>query len=257
MACAEILTVGSELVEGSRVDTNAAWLARSLTKLGFKVNRICSVGDETRAIQKVIEESLKRGPKLLVLTGGLGPTPDDKTSEALARATRRKLVLDNEALELISASYKRLHGKGLVKSSRISAPRRKMALIPRGARPLPNPVGTAPALELKHGRTLVYCLPGVPAEMRSIFLKFVRPALQATGKPMATVEVVAEGIDESSLAPALKRLSRNFRVEVRSYPSGVGVGGRVRVMLVSPSLTELKKAKRVLEQSIRYLKRRT
>jgi len=244
MPTAEILTIGSELIDGFRTNTNATWLARELTGIGIRVTQITSVGDVLGDVAAAVRGALARSPDVLIITGGLGPTIDDRTSEALARATRRKLVLDPTALEIVKLSYGRMHARGLVLRKGLSSARRKMALIPDGATALPNPVGTAPGIQLKQGKTSIICLPGVPAEMRAIFTKYVRGDLiKLSGRALHHVSIDVRGIDEATLAPFLEQLKKKFRrLDVRSYPSGKGMKGRIKVMLVASTSAEAKDA---------------
>ncbi|KUO39326.1 MAG: hypothetical protein AVW06_04125 [Hadesarchaea archaeon DG-33-1] len=250
MPTAEILTIGSELIEGLRTNTNATWLARRLTSAGIQVTQITSVADIVDDVVDVIRSALARMPNVLIITGGLGPTIDDRTCEAVALATRRKLVLSPAALRIVELSYKQMHARGLVRRKGLSSARRKMAYTPRGAIALPNPVGTAPGIQLKQEKTLIICLPGVPAEMRAIFKKHVHKNLmKLSGQVQHRVSINVQGIDEATLAPLLERLARKFRgLDVRSYPSGKGIRGRIGVLLVSPTAAEVKDAKETLNK---------
>lgn len=244
MATAEILTIGSELIDGLRTDTNATWLAKELTNLGIKVAQITSVGDIVEDVAGAVQAALARLPDLLIITGGLGPTIDDRTSEALARATRRNLVLNPAALEIVKMGYARGHARGLVLHRWLTSARKKMAFLPSGATALPNPVGTAPGIQIKQGKTSIICLPGVPAEMRAIFKRYVSDdlvKLNVQAKQRVSIEV--RGIEESTLAPLFNRLSKKFRrLDVRSYPSVRGERGRVKVILVATNAAEVKEA---------------
>lgn len=246
MSTAEILTIGSELTEGLRQNTNAAWLAEKLTSGGVWVTRITSVGDDSGQIAEAVRETIGRKPDLLVVTGGLGPTPDDKTIEAVAKAVGSELAIDKEALKLVEESYSRMHAQGLVKNRKLTESRRKMARLPKGAKPLSNPVGAAPGVQLKRDETLVTCLPGVPAEMQAIYEQHVKSALpQIGGQKRLTAEITVKSGDESVLAPLFAKLARKFpTVEVRSYPSK----GEVRIMLVSTTDGEVKAAKKALSE---------
>lgn len=256
MATAEILTIGSELIDGLRTDTNATWLAQELTNMGIRVAQITSVGDIVKDVAAAIRGTLARFPNLLIITGGLGPTIDDRTSEALARATRRNLVLNSAALEIVKVGYARRHARGLALNKWLASARKKMAFLPRGATALPNPVGTAPGIKIKKGKTLIICLPGVPAEMRAIFIKYVRDdliKLNLKGKKRVSIEV--RGIEESTLAPLFNRLSKKFRrLDVRSYPSVKGKRSRVKVMLVAPTAAEAKKCKTTFNSWLKKLR---
>ncbi|RLG55323.1 MAG: competence damage-inducible protein A, partial [Thermoproteota archaeon] len=101
----EIITVGNELLDGTVVNTNAAWLAKRISELGFVVRRYTAVGDDIGEIASAIREAIKRGADWIVLSGGLGPTFDDKTLEAVAYALGRKLELNSEALDMVRRKY--------------------------------------------------------------------------------------------------------------------------------------------------------
>jgi nicotinamide-nucleotide amidase len=255
MLNAEIISLGNELIEGLRTNTNATWLARELTRLGIRVARITCVGDEQEEIKAVIREALARGPKVLIITGGLGATPDDRTREALALALRRRLFLSSAALKLLESSYRCPGSPRSIERAGVARAKRKMANIPRGAIPLPNPVGLAPGIKLRHGETLIFCLPGVPAEAKAIFQTSVRRDLsELGGKLRCSRTVLVEGIDETTLAPLLEGLARAFpSVDVRSYPSWKGTKSRIKIMLVAPTEEEVKAAAEFFESSLRNL----
>jgi nicotinamide-nucleotide amidase len=256
MATAEILTIGNELIDGLRTDTNATWLAKKLTNLGIRVAQITSVGDIVEDVAAAIRGALARLPDVLIITGGLGPTIDDRTSEGLARATRHNLVLNPAALKIVKMSYARGHARGLVLRKWLTSARKKMAFLPNGATALPNPVGIAPGIQIRQGKTLIICLPGVPAEMRAIFTKYVRDdlvKLNMQAKQRVSIEV--RGIEESTLAPLFNRLSKKFpRLDVRSYPSVKGIRGRVKVILVAPTAAEAKDAETTFNAWLKKLR---
>ena len=256
MATAEILTIGNELIDGLRTDTNATWLAKKLTKLGIRVAQITFVGDIVKDVAAAIRGALARFPDVIIITGGLGPTIDDRTSEGLARATRHNLVLNPAALDIVKMSYARVHTQGLVLRKWLTSARKKMAFIPNGATALPNPVGTAPGIQIRQGKTLIICLPGVPAEMRAIFTKYVRDdlvKLNRQEKQRVTIDV--RGIEESTLAPLFNRLSKKFpRLDVRSYPSVKGIRARVKVILVAPTAAEAKDAETTFNAWLKKLR---
>jgi molybdenum cofactor synthesis domain-containing protein len=252
MPTAEILTVGSELTEGAKTNTNATWLAKKITNEGVQVTRITSVSDEPEHIIAAVKEGLTRKPNLLITTGGLGPTPDDKTLGALAQATGRRLSLDQNALALVRKSYSRMRTEGLIKSKKITPAREKMAYLPKGAKSLSNPVGAAPGVQLKCGGTLIICLPGVPAEMRAIFNQHVKGELPEIGERVkSSAELSFRDADESSLAPLLSQLPQKFPgIEVRSYPSK----NRVRIVIVAASTKKARAAKEALSKLVRELR---
>lgn len=249
METSEILTVGDELLEGYRTNTNAAWLAEKLTELGVDVRRITTVRDSVNEISKAVKEALKRNPDLLIVTGGLGPTPDDKTLESIAKAIGANLTLNKQALEFVKENYSRMQSQGIVEKKELTKPREKMAYLPRGARPLPNPVGAAPGVHLEPDETHLICLPGVPKEMHAIFKEYVQDMLVGMGgRKKFTETITVEEGDESVIAPLIKDLTREFpEVEVRSYPSE----NVVRIVITSPSPEKSRSAKKTLSELLR------
>ena len=159
---AEILAIGDEITSGQTLDTNSQWLSQRLEELGVRVLFHTTVGDELEPSAEVFRRAIERAD-VVVATGGLGPTADDLTREALARATDRPLQLDAEALEYIRAMFAR--------RQRPMPPQNELqAMFPAGSRVVPNPHGTAPGIDLEvprpgRGPCRVICLPGVPAEM--------------------------------------------------------------------------------------------
>jgi nicotinamide-nucleotide amidase len=166
--CAALITVGDELLLGQTVDTNAAWLARQLASSGIPVVRRHTVGDVAEEIQAAVESAMEVAD-LVVVSGGLGPTPDDLTRDAVAGLLGLPLVLDQARLE---ALRRRFASRGYEDLPEVS---RSQAEIPQGATVLDNPHGTAPGLAMEGRGTLVVLLPGVPRELEGIY----RGGLQA------------------------------------------------------------------------------
>ena len=167
---AELLTIGSELLLGETVDSNAAHLARSLGTAGIPVRRKVSVADDVAVIRGEVAAALARSP-LLVTTGGLGPTQDDPTREAVALAVGRPLEFRPELWEQVQARF-RAFGRRPTENNR------QQAYVPEGAMALENPVGTAPAFIVDLGRAALICLPGVPREMEALMAQAVLPWLR-------------------------------------------------------------------------------
>src|SRR5215216_689373 len=167
---AEIIAIGSELLLGETIDTNSAYLARQLAGIGIGLFRKTVVGDNEERIAAVIGEALGRAD-LLICTGGLGPTVDDMTREAIARALGRPLVFHQHLLDQIEARF-RAFGRTMSESNR------RQAYVPEGARIIENPRGTAPSFIVEDARGTVVVLPGVPAEMRYLTEQSVLPYLR-------------------------------------------------------------------------------
>ena len=236
----EILLIGNELLEGDVRDRNGWWLARTLTGLGARVERICTVRDEVEAIAVEVRGSLARGADWLFTAGGLGPTADDRTLEGVARALNRPLREDPEARAWLEDRYRRLAAEGKVKDPGLLPPRRKMARLPEGGQPLANPVGTAPGVLLRIDRTTVVCLPGVPEELEGIFRTSLAPYLREGfgNAGFALRRLRVHHGDESTLAPLLETVARRRpQVYVKSRARAFGRGIRLRVYLSARAAT--------------------
>ncbi len=166
---AEIVTIGTELLLGEIVDTNSAWIAQQLTTIGLDLFYTTTVGDNLGRITDVLRRAMERC-EVVITTGGLGPTLDDMTREAVAAATDRELYLDQELLEEIRTHFGQ-------RRSHMPENNNRQALLPRGAEVIHNPVGTAPAFCVEHKGRLMISLPGVPHEMRYLMEHEVLPML--------------------------------------------------------------------------------
>jgi nicotinamide-nucleotide amidase len=190
---AEILATGDEIRTGALVDSNSAFLAEQLEQHGVAVSRHHCVGDALAGLVAIIGEISQRAD-LAVVTGGLGPTVDDRTAEAMAVAAAVPLVLDEQAVSDIELFFE--------KRGRPCAPsNRKQAMFPEGATILYNPIGTAPGFSLKLGRCTFFCLPGVPPEMHRMFVEKALPQialLQGDERWFGLVKTLATyGLSES------------------------------------------------------------
>ena len=192
MLTVAILCTGSELTLGELVNTNATWLAASLTALGFEVAAIDAVADDRSRIREALER-LARAHTAVICTGGLGPTSDDLTSECVAELLGVPLVRDPDALEEIRA---RMHRFGRA----MAASNAKQADFPAGATVLPNARGTAPGFSVRLGQALAFFLPGVPSEMKAMFDDSVAPELEPLERPRQfQVRLGTYGLAESEV----------------------------------------------------------
>jgi nicotinamide-nucleotide amidase len=218
---AEIVSVGSELLLGQIVDSNSAFIARQLAALGCDVFHKVTVGDNLGRVVEAIETALGRA-EVVITTGGLGPTEDDVTREAAARATGRDLEFRPELLTDIEAFFR---ARGLP----LSPSNRKQAYIPRGALPMPNPVGTAPCFVVETGGRTLIALPGVPREMEHLLLTRAIPHLRARYGLRAIIVsrlVRVAGLGESRVGEALADLMArgvNPTVGTMAHPGQVDV----------------------------------
>jgi nicotinamide-nucleotide amidase len=216
----EIICVGNELLIGKTLNTNAHWLAKRATLLGVMVKRVTVILDEVDEIAVVLCEALKRKPRFVITTGGLGPTFDDKTLEGIAKGLNRKLEVNKKALKLVKEKYESYLKQGKIDKVELTPARVKMATLPEGAKPLRNAVGTAPGMLLTVGSTFVIALPGVPPEMEAIFDESVASMIKKEAGKSGFFEksVRADGIMESNLAPLIDQVMHdNPRVYVKSH----------------------------------------
>lgn len=219
----EIICVGNELLIGKTLNTNASWMAKRATSLGVSVKRITVVGDDITEIATAVTEALERKPKFVVTTGGLGPTFDDKTLEGIAEALKRKTEVNERALSMVKAKYDDLARQGNMEKAELTPSRIKMAKLPEDAEPLPNPVGTAPAVLVHVNETSLLSLPGVPSEMEAIFEQSIVPMLKNEAGDIAFFEssIFVDDIMESMVAPLIDRTMReNPFVYIKSHPKG-------------------------------------
>lgn len=218
----EIICVGNELLIGKVLNTNAQWLSGQATLVGISVKRVTVVRDEIKEIVAAIRETLRRKPRFVIITGGLGPTFDDMTLEGIAKALNRKLGVNKKALEMVREKYEAFAvEKGA--EFKLTQPRIKMATLPRNTEPIFNPVGTAPGVRVEIRNTILIALPGVPKEMEAIFDESVLPMLRQASGDLAfhQISMYTNDIMESSLAPLLGAVMQdNPGVYVKSHPRG-------------------------------------
>jgi competence/damage-inducible protein CinA-like protein len=217
---AEIFSQGEEIVSGQTVDSNAAWLSEHLRDMGFVIKRHTAVGDDLPDLTALIEEIANRAD-CCICTGGLGPTVDDLTAEAVSLAANQRLILDTQALQQIEAYY-------LQRQRAMPPANRNQAYFPQHAVRIDNPVGTAPGFALQIKRCWFVFLPGVPSEMKAMFAA-VREQLLArfSLQPDKLVSLRSIGIGESAIQQCLEDLN---------LPSGVQLGFRATVDEVQTKL---------------------
>ena len=231
-ATASILTIGNELVSGDVPNTNASWLARRLAPLGVAVRLVAALPDEIDAVAELVRAEAPRVDFLLV-TGGLGGTPDDVTREAIAAAFG---VPQEE--EPAAAAELRARFRG---DPEYAA---RWALLPRGSRPLSNPLGGAPGFAIEN----VYVLPGLPSEMESMF-ETLEEELRR-GSPIEAWRRIYR-TRESLIADALLEVGERWPgVLVGSYPSFGDQGSTVEVVVKSSDLDALAAASAWLSSAI-------
>jgi nicotinamide-nucleotide amidase len=231
-----ILVVSREILEGSVVDRNAAFIANRIDDIGYRVRTIQVVDRVESEMVAAISWALEQKPTFLLTTGGMGPNWDDNSRACLAKATGVGLAEDPKALEFIQNAYRRLHAKEAIDDPELTDARRGMAMVPSGAVCYENTVGTAPAVQLRVGTTTVFLLPGVPAEMQRFFTGHVMPVMSAEGPDTVRGErqVDYHGHDESSISRVLSGIANMFKdVSIRTRVQGTEASRTIRIMLVA------------------------
>jgi len=255
----EIFIIGNELLIGEIQDTNTHWLCHELHRIGGTVIRVTLLRDELDVIAAELQAALQRGPRVIITSGGLGPTVDDLTLTAVAAGTGCQLRLDETALEMIRQRYDDLTVQGVLAEGGLNPAREKMAVLPAGSIPLHNPVGTAPAVLLNAGGTAIISLPGVPSELKGIFSSSLQPFLLETfrsGSAVYCTLTVATN-DESIMEPVLTRVANNHPgIYIKSLAMTLGASREIDITLTSagddlPALNSLLGAARKdLEQGL-------
>ncbi len=228
----EIIAIGEEIVSGAVVNTNGAFLSRALGLEGWKVVRQTAVSDDPDRLKRAVESALKESD-LVITTGGLGPTLDDRTRETLCEIFQTELALNLEVLSRLKTRY----------GDHVSV--EDQARVPRSAHIFPNPIGTASGLLFERGGKTLIALPGVPLEMQTLFTQEVLPYLR---KRYASVQRYKEVIHfclltESMLDPFLRELQeKSPLLDIGIYPEY----GQLTIVLASLHVEMVRAAKEQL-----------
>lgn len=224
----EIIAIGTELILGDVVDTNSTYLASKMTEYGFDIHYKNTVGDNLERLVKVLNRAVQRSD-VIITTGGLGPTDDDLTREAIACCTDAELIMVPELVTRLERFFEK-------RNYRMTDNNKKQALLPKGAKPLENKLGTAPGILLAKGDYTIISLPGVPREMKHIFDEEVIPYIKGLNSRIIRSKVLNFfGIGESSLEievkdildkqtnPTLALLAGTGEVKIRITAKGSSV----------------------------------
>ncbi|AZR72562.1 competence/damage-inducible protein A [Anoxybacter fermentans] len=244
---AEIICVGTELLLGDIINTNATWLANQLKDLGIDLYYISTVGDNRRRMEEVFKTAYQRSD-LVIITGGLGPTEDDLTREVVSAVTGRRLRFYQELADQINEKFKKFKRKMTPNNLR-------QAYLPEGAEVIKNRVGTAPGLYLKVNNTIFVALPGVPREMKINFTEEVLPRLK---KELPEKGIILSrllricGIGESAMEEKVKDIIQN-----QSNPTIAPLAGNSEVYLkVTAKAASKKEAEALLKDTVDQLYQR-
>lgn len=242
---AVVLSIGSELLRGDIVDTNAAYLTRGLSRLDLDVQWVAQIGDDLESLRAAVRRALETA-EVTVCTGGLGPTQDDLTREAIAGVMGETMVLDEALVADLKGRFRDLR-RPMVESNLKQA-----TLIP-SARAIPNPNGTAPGWFVEKDGRAIIAMPGPPSEMRPMWEDSVVPQLAASrSEHLAMRSLITWGIGESSLEDRIREIiSWRPDVTVATYAKSAGV--QVHVTARALSLSEADILAGETEQRLRSL----
>lgn len=241
---AEIICVGSELLLGDIVNTNATFLSKELALLGINVHYQTVVGDNEERLNEILNIAFNRC-NMIVTTGGLGPTKDDMTKEIVSNYFNRDLTLNDKVYEGIETYFKKRFT-----NYKISESNKKQAYVPDGAIVIHNPMGTAPGILIEENEKIALLLPGPPKEMELIFNLCKHKYLKSlSGKTIISVNVKLKGIGESAAADMISDLLDLENPTVAPYAKDDGVTLRITAAatdkeealnLMNPSIDKIK-----------------
>jgi nicotinamide-nucleotide amidase len=242
---AEVIAVGSELLGSTRLDTNSLWISEQLARLGIELKAKSVVGDERGRLAEVFGQALVRAD-LVILSGGLGPTDDDLTREAVAEALGLALVEDPELTARIRRRFER---RGL----RMPEVNRRQAMVPSGGTAIPNPHGSAPGILVSHGDKLVVLLPGPPRELQAMLADLCGPdgaiGRRAGASRLYKVSLFTTGLSESHVEERAQPVYSKWRDAPEPIETTIlATPGQVELHLTMRARDE-RHAMRVLEEA--------
>src|SRR5712691_7882861 len=222
MPTSSIVAIGDELVGGFTLDTNSHWMAERLRLLGYPVKRVTQIRDKPQEIIEQLHRELDDAEITDVfVSGGLGPTPDDRTFAALADALGQELTIWEETRARIERRVQRMHSMGLLESPEVTEGNLRMARIPaEPAHVFRNRRGMAPGAIYESNRKRIFVLPGVPMEMKGIFTEEIEPEFLTAGSAATVRELRFTFAVEARFYPLMRELEETFPdVSVGSYPN--------------------------------------
>ena len=243
---AEVIAIGSELLLGQIIDTNSASISRSLAENGIELIHTTTVGDDLERMKETIGAAIHRS-EIVITTGGIGPTEDDLTREAVAQVTQRPLTFQPHLMQQIEALFKR-------RSFQMSESNRKQAYIPEGAIPIENPKGTAPGFIVETSKGVILSIPGVPFEMEYLMentvIPFLRKRFHLQRQVIQYRVLRACGLGESGVGQQIKDLMRESKNPTVGTLASIG-DIRIRITAKADTSEEASTLIQKMEREIR------
>ena len=208
----ELFAIGTELVMGRIYDTNSFWIAEQLAKLGTWPRRIVCLPDDDDEVIHAFDDSLKRGTDVVITTGGLGPTPDDRTLDCICRLLAIEQIVHRPTVESF------VQRRNLPDESHLSPGLRKMATVPVGANVYQNPAGWAPLIEIPAGPSTFYMMPGPPKEMQALWNTHLNDILKRLFRSTTAARRVWVTMFESEVSPHIQHVMKTFpQTYIKAY----------------------------------------
>ena len=221
---AEIISIGNELLSGLTTNSNASFIGEKLSEIGIKISRIVTISDIPIEIKKSLQ-AIEESTQIIIVTGGLGPTPDDLTKNTIAEFFNTKLVLHKETLLWIKKLFE---GRGM----KMPDINHDQAMVPANAKVIQNKFGTAPGLEIEQNEKTYYFLPGVPYEMKNLISTAVIEGIQSKYAPSSEdVHIFrTNGLAESKLFEKIREVldSNSNKYTIAFLPKTSGVDLRIK-----------------------------
>jgi nicotinamide-nucleotide amidase len=243
---AEIIAIGSELLLGQIIDTNSAYIAQRLSENGIELVHTTTVGDDLSRMEAVLSAAIQRS-RIVITTGGIGPTEDDLTREAIANVTQRPLTFQPRLMEQIAALIAR-------RGFRMAENNRKQAFIPDGAIPIENPRGTAPGFIVEGPDWVILTVPGVPSEMQflmeTVVIPYLRKRFHLEDQVIRYRVLRVSGLGESAIGLQIKDLMKDSRNPTVGTLAAIG-DVRIRITATAENQNEASALIDGMEQEIR------
>tara|TARA_S200000501_G_scaffold361943_1_gene390857 strand:- start:4867 stop:6087 length:1221 start_codon:yes stop_codon:yes gene_type:complete len=219
----KLISIGDEVLSGDTLNTNVSWIGKHLTPIGCQILEQLTIPDKDDAIKTALELSFGMKFDLVITTGGLGPTSDDITRDAVFDFIGTDYLFDNEYWKLLKQRYGKV---GIA----VSESNRSQAIVPTQGQVIPNLVGSARGFQFEVDSTTLILLPGVPKEMKSMIKESIIPFINSKGLPKPNIELLrTTGIPESSLVEKINpAIEKDHQCSIGYYPSAFGVDLRIK-----------------------------